>query len=73
MKMENEEEKNEDFSTCLKYFNLYFSEALNLADFRLQIFHIFLRSKVTALHVGPKWSKNGRKKAKWNQFLKNKV
>ena len=41
-------------STWLKYFNLYFSETLNFADFNIciQIFHIFLRSKVTVLWSG---------------------
>ena len=33
-KIENEDEKNEDFSTRQKYFNLYFSETLNFADFK---------------------------------------
>ena len=52
--MKNEEEKNEDFSTCPKYFYLYFSEALDFADFKyvFGFFHIFLRSKVTALQSG---------------------
>ena len=49
--MKNEDEKNEVFFFWLKIFQLYFSETLNLTDLKyvFQIFHILLRSKVTAL------------------------
>ena len=54
MKMKNEEEKNEIFSNLPN-----FSEAFNFADF-IQIFQIFIRSKVTSLQSTQKWQKTGK-------------
>ena len=42
--MKNEEEKSEDFSTCLEYFNLYFPETLNSADFKYVFRSLYLSS-----------------------------
>ena len=39
--MKNEEEKMKIFSTCLKYFNVYFSETLKFADFKY-VFRFFI-------------------------------
>ena len=45
------------FQTCLKYFNLYFSEALNFADFKyvFRFFISFFDEKIQPSKVG----KNG--------------
>ena len=53
--MKYQEEKNEDFSTCPKYFNLYFSEALNFADFKyvFGFFIFFFDQKIQPSKVGP--------------------
>ena len=55
MKMKKEEEKNEDFSACPKNFNLFFSEALNLADFKyvFGFFISFYDWKLQLKKVGP--------------------
>ena len=63
MKMKMKKKKMKIFLTCLKYFDLYFSKALNCADFK----YVF-RSKVTALQRRQKMVKNGQKQAKWTHF-----
>ena len=43
------------FSTCLKYFNLYFSETLNFADFKyvFRFVSSFFNQKLQSSVVGP--------------------
>ena len=55
MKMKNEEEKNEDFFYLAKIFQFIFFWNFELRWFQIciQIFHIFLLSKVTVLWSGP--------------------
>ena len=50
------------FSTCLKYFNLYFSETLNFADFKyvFRFFISFFDQTLQLCKVGSKWSKMGK-------------
>ena len=64
MKMKNEEEKMKIFSTWPKYFNLYFSEALNFADFKyiFRFFIFFFDQKLLPCKVNLKWSKAGKKR-----------
>ena len=50
------------FQTCLKYLNLYFSEALNVADFK-NVFRFFISSYDQKLQPS-KVGKNGQKRAK---------
>ena len=50
------------FSTCPKYFNLYFSETLNFADFKYD-FRFFIScfdQKLQPSKVGLKWAKTGK-------------
>ena len=60
MKMKNENEKNEDFFYLTKiYFNLYFSETLNFADFKYDFgFFIYcFDQKLQPSKIGLKWAK----------------
>ena len=54
------------FSTWLKYFNLYFSETLNFADFKyvLRFFISIFDHKLQPSKVDLKMAKNGQKQAK---------
>ena len=67
--MKNEEEKIKILKTCLKYFNLYFSEALNLADFKY-VFRLisFYDQKLQPSKVSkkcPKRAKTGKMDPLW--------
>ena len=64
MKTKNEEEKMKIFSTCLKYFNLYFSETLNFADFKQGMYSDFSYLASIKSYNPSKQAKNGRKWAK---------
>ena len=50
------------FSTCLKYFNLYFSETSNFADFKyvFRFLISFFDQTLQLCKVGLKWSKMGK-------------
>ena len=71
------------FSNCLKYFNVYFSETLNFADFKY-VFRFFIscfNPKLQLCEVGLKWSKMGKNRQNrptlkgcnfgWKQDMKN--
>ena len=55
-----------NFQTCLKYFNLYFSEALKYADFKyvFRFFISFYDQKLQSSKVG----QNGQKRAKTDKM-----
>ena len=71
------------FSTCLKYFNLYFSETLNFADFKyvFKFLISFFDQLLQLCKVGVKWSKMGKNRQNrptlkgcnfgWKQDMKN--
>ena len=50
------------FSTYLKYFNLYFSETLNIADLKyvFGFFKYFFDQTLQLCKIGLKWSKMGK-------------
>ena len=52
------------FQTCLKYFNLHFSEAFYFADFKylFGFFISFYDQKLQLSKVGKKWKKMGKNK-----------
>ena len=55
MKMKNEDEKMKIFSAWPKYFNIYFSETLNSADFKyvFRFFIYFFHQNLQPFKVGP--------------------
>ena len=71
------------FSTCLKNFNLNFSETLNFADFKyvFRFLISFFDQTLQLCKVGLKWSKTGKSRQNgptlegcnfgWKQDMKN--
>ena len=83
MNMKNEDEKSEDFFYLAKIFKIMFFWNFKHRWFQIciQIFHIFLRSKVTAFQSTQKWPKTGKNRQNgptlegcnfwWKQDMKN--